>query len=256
MGEENAPARRPEGHTLCVDGSIVFEEFEEGDPRRGPHSLSVQIEAEAWARTPGRWHQRRRHVDWFAIRLTVGRGYASPRAGRMFGVEDSNIRKRARDEKWVSPMAECDRRELSVWVWLAGWRRLDQGDADSRVALKKTSEWRLRQEKQAVWREKNRQGEQLKFTINDEIPDDAYFSDADSKREERRSLTDKLEAKLGELESELRERVQSRRRAGPDTQDRAAESADRVDAIGSGVDEPVRGVAGVACVGATDTASS
>ena len=205
MGEGNAPAgrRMPAGQTLYEDGSIVFEEFEEGDPRRGPHSLSVQNEAEALARAPGRWHRTKRHVDWFAIHLAVGRGYASPRAGRMFGVEGSHIRKRAGEEKWVSPMAESDRRELSVWVWLGGWRRLYPGDADSRVALKKASKWLLRQEEHATWREKNPMGEPLKFTINDEIPDDAYFSDADPKRDERRSVVDKLEARLRELDAQL-----------------------------------------------------
>src|SRR5262245_48524285 len=97
MGEQDG--------VLRDDGAIVFEEFEEGDPRRGPHSLSVQNEADAQARLPGRWHLQKRHVDWFAIRLMVGRGYAMQRVGHVFGVGDSHISSRAKREKWVAPMA-------------------------------------------------------------------------------------------------------------------------------------------------------
>jgi hypothetical protein len=259
MSEKKSASRRmPTGETLYEDGSIVFDEFEDGDPRRGPHTVSTQIEAATLARKRGRWHRDRRHVDWLAVRLGAGRGCASPQLDRMFGVDDSTIRGRARRERWVSPMAECDRRELSVLVWFAGWLRLDPGDAQSREALKTASEYRLLQEECAViWREKKPEGEPLRFTINEEIPNEAYFSNADPKRDERRSVMDELEAKLRELEGEWeREAEEEGLEESAGTEDSSCEASDRVAGLDRGLDESDGSETGVARVGAPEPASS
>jgi hypothetical protein len=252
------------GATRYEDGSIGFEEFEESDPRRGPHALSVLAEAAALARSPGRWHHRKRHVDWLAVRLAVGRGYASSAAGLMFGIDASHIRKRVRDERWVSPMTERDRRELSVMVWLAGWAHLTDGDAESRDALKRTSAWQARKVEQAVWREKDPQGEPLQFTINDETPDDAYFSAADPARDERRSVVDKLETRLRELEAEWeaeQEREEEEEQdesaaEGAEAEDRAGEGADQAGAVADVLGESGSGGTGVEGVGPPEPASA
>jgi hypothetical protein len=257
MSEENLPAVRlmPEGVMLFEDGSIVFEEFEEGDPRRGPHSLSVQNKAEALVRNPANWHGRKRNVFWPAVHLTVGRGYSPEQAGRRFEIDDSNISYRARKAEWVRPMAESDRRELSALVWLVGWERLDSSDAEGRAAWKAASKWRLVQEERAVWREKKRDGEPMKFRINDEIPDDAYFSEVDPKRDERRAVVDELDTKLGRLEAELRRRLQSRR-GGADRGDRAGVASEEMGALAGGMADAGGGEESLAGVGASEPASA
>ncbi|HEX5005802.1 MAG TPA: hypothetical protein VFV70_01740 [Hyphomonadaceae bacterium] len=147
---------------------VVFDEFEPGDPRRGPHSQETQAEAAALANAAGRWHARNPHVDWFAVRLQVGRGLKSREVAGMFGIGHSTIDRRRLEEDWGRRPGEADRRRLSVNVWLAGVDRLTPGDIAGRDALKAASEWRLHQPPtHPVWREKNPDGEPLRFTIND-----------------------------------------------------------------------------------------
>jgi hypothetical protein len=256
MDDGNAPPMRrmPEGQTLLDDGSIVFEEFEEGDPRRGPHTLSVQNDAAVHACARSRWHQRKRSVDWFAIRLAVGRGVPLEEVSRMFGVCRPHIGERRRLQKWVKPMTESDRRELSVLVWLAGVRRIGLGDHKSREVLKKTSEWRRYSETNAIWREKDREGEPFEFTINSEIPDDAYFSGADPKRDERRDAVDRLEARLRGLEAQWEEELEADEVAegeGAGDRDQADQASADVGAVAGGLGESLGNKEGVAGVGAS-----
>jgi hypothetical protein len=249
--------RLPTGETLHEDGSIVFEEFPEGDPRRGPHSLTVQVDAELQSRTKGRWHRLQRHIDWFAIRLTVGRGYTKQEAGRLFGIGRSHISDVADRLRWVFPMADADRRELSVLVWLAGVKWIDPACEKSREALKRASEWRRKHVSTLpVWQEKERQGDRMTFTINDEIPDDAYLSEADPQRDERQSVLDELQARLRGLEAEWEREAAIEQIEEAGDQHRDGEGADQVGDVARRMDDAIGGAVGVAGMGEAEPASS
>jgi hypothetical protein len=245
-------------------GELIFDEFEEDDPRRGPHSPAMQAEAAAQAELPGRWHARNAEVDWFAIKLTVGRNFRVLETSRAFRVGEARIYKRARNEHWPKLMVEDERRRLSALIWLAGVKRLPAGDADRREALKAASEWRL---KPHLRREADRLDAQpttneTNEDTNEEIPDDAYFSDADPQRDERRSIMDKLEAKLRELEDRWRNARggEGGRDGGRDGEagprDGAGEGTDGVDQVSGRLAQSADGREGLEGVGEAGAASA
>lgn len=187
----------------------IYEQFEPDDPRRGPFSDEQRAEAAAYAEVKGRWHVRRRNVDWFAVQLQYGRGLSAQRVGRMFSISDSTIGTRRDVGKWVSPMSEADRRDLARLVWLAGEARIATDDAASLAALKGASEWRLAQDTAPVtWQAKDKAGAPMTLTLNDEIPHDVYYSAADPQRadriEMRSKLTDLIERMHGTSRRERR----------------------------------------------------
>jgi len=141
---------RPSGaapHPLAGGGKEIAE-FEEGDPRRGPHTLEERAEAAALIEAAGRSHYRRPEIDWYAVRLQCGRGLKPLEAARMFNIGQSSVEGcRRRDGDWPAVMSERDRRRLSRLVWLAGIARGLGDNEASRAALKEMSEWRLPERK-------------------------------------------------------------------------------------------------------------
>jgi hypothetical protein len=253
-------AAHHEGVAGGADGELIFEEFEADDPRRGPHSVEVQQEAARLAEAPGRWHGRNVEVDWLAIELTVGRGVLVLDVSCMFCVGESRIYKLKKMRKWSAMLTEDKRRRLSVLVWLAGFRRVPEQDTQRRERLKAASEWRLpERETPQSPRKTERQGAKTAPAINEEIPeeipDDAYFSHADPKREERRAVMDKLEARLRELEAQWRN-------AGGDVEgeigpaDRAGEGQDEMDDLAERMDQSGDGAERLATVGEAGAASA
>ena len=208
IDEENTlPGREtPEGYTQREDGSIVFEEFEEGDPRR-VIPLEQQMEAGAFVRAHKRWHARRHGVDWFAVQLQFGRGFTGRDLAHRFGIGDSTISSRQDEEKWVRPMSERDRRRLSQFVWLAGIWRGAGDDPESREALKASSEWRLPEEAVPLkFKLLDSKGAPVAATFNQEIADDIYYSAADPKREDRFAMRRKLDDIAARMEQDVARR--------------------------------------------------
>lgn len=176
-----------------ADGAMIFEEFEEGDPRR-VISLEEQMESGAFMMAHKRWHARQHGVDWFAVQLQFGRGFTGRELAHRFGIGDSTISARQDEERWIRPMSERDRRRLSQFVWLAGLARGAGDDPESREALKASSEWRLPEEVVAPkFRLLDPQGAPVAATFNHEIPDDIYYSAADPSREDRFAMRRKLD---------------------------------------------------------------
>jgi hypothetical protein len=175
------------------DGAIMFEEFEQGDPRR-EISLEAQAEAGAFMTAEKRWHYRRHGVDWFAVQLQFGRGFTGRDVAKRFGIGDSTISARQDDERWIRPMSERDRRRLSQYVWLAGIWRGAGDDPESREALKASSEWRLPEEVvPPKFKLLDPKGAPVAATFEQEIPNDIYYSPADPKREDRFAMRRKLD---------------------------------------------------------------
>jgi hypothetical protein len=188
----------------------VAAQFAEDDPRRPPYALEDRLEAAVMTTAPHRWHLFN-GADWFAIRLQHGRGIDLMKLSRIFGVGYSTIRQRAAKEGWVKAMSEYDRRRLSRLVWLGGLAREKQADPALRAMLARASEWRLvLAQGRVTFEPRDKRGEAPPMMIlNDEeqdipqdIPDDAYFSERDPKREERISVVQQLERKLAALEAQ------------------------------------------------------
>lgn len=201
----------PEAAEWFLDSAVmrrlredVNSEFDEDDPRRGPFSLEEIAEAAIFAGGKGRWHVRQRNVDWLAVQLQYGRGRTAQSIAAMFGIGDSTISTRKREEKWISPMSERDRRNLARLVWIAGDARMAEGDAASRAALAKTSEWRMPQDRPPVrYQAKDKGGAPMTLTIKDEIPDDVYYSDADPRRDERIDMRNRLDDLIARMERDI-----------------------------------------------------
>jgi hypothetical protein len=223
--------------------ATVFEEFDEGDPRRGPHSPAALAEAAEAAKDRTRWHRRNPEVDWFAVKLTLGRGFNPMDASRAFAIGESRIYKRANLHDWqLGPMPEEERRELAAQVWLAGVLRYPEHNAERRARQKAASEW---SEKPFPRGQPlpSRTEQAAQSAIKEEtIPDDAYFSDADPKREERRWVMDRLEARLRELEAQQEALDLQDDAEGPD---REGEGAYVADEIAGGMGEAGRSDEGV-----------
>lgn len=190
----------------CVvrPSALVFEEFEEGDPRRGPHTPEERAEAAAYMMAPNRWHRLAPGVDWFAVWLQYGRGFNALQLARRFDIGDSTISNRKRDEHWVSPMSERDRRKLSMLVWLAGIARGAGESEASREALKASSEWRLpEQQAPPRYRPYDPNGAPQTVTFINEFPDDAYYTAADPKRDDRIAMRSKLDELIARMERDV-----------------------------------------------------
>jgi hypothetical protein len=187
------------------DGTIVFAEFEEGDPRR-EIALEARAEAGAYVTAHKRWHHCKHGVDWFAVQLQFGRGLNGCELAQRFGIGDSTISTRKRDERWVRPMSERDRRRLSQFVWLGGLARGAGDDPDSREALKASSEWRLPDEVAAPkFKLLDPQGAPVAATFKQEIPDDIYYGPADPRREDRIEIRSKLHDLVARMERDIAE---------------------------------------------------
>jgi hypothetical protein len=101
-------------------------------------------------------------------------------------------------------MLEDERRRLSALIWLAGVERLPAGDTDRREALKSASEWRLRvrERREPDWQD-------AQPTANDqpgtsvEFPDDAYYTDADPRRDDRIAMRNKLDDLIARIERDI-----------------------------------------------------
>jgi hypothetical protein len=180
-------------------------EFPEGDPRRGPHSLEEMAEAGALIDAPGRWHYRRPEIDWYAVQLQRGRGFKPPEVAEMFGIGLATVDQHRRKRKWPKVMSERDRRRLSRLVWLAGIARGAGDDDASRAKLRKMSEWRLlRREAPPTFELLDRHGAAEAATINyEEFPDDAYYTDADPKRDDRIAMRSKLDELIARMERDV-----------------------------------------------------
>lgn len=179
-------------------------EFEEDDPRRGPFSLEEIAEAALLAGWKGRWHGRKRSVDWLAVQLQYGRGRTAQALAWAFGIGDSTIGTHKEREGWISLMSEGDRRDLARQVWIAGVACIAPDDAGSREALTAASEWRLPQDRTpATWQRKDKGGAPMTMTLNEEIPHDAYYSEADPRRADRIEMRDSLDELLGRMERDV-----------------------------------------------------
>jgi hypothetical protein len=180
-------------------------EFEDGDPRLGPHSLEERAEAAAMMEAPGRWHYRRPDIDWFAVQLQRGRGFKTNEAADMFGIGRPTVDEHRRKGKWPRILSERDRRRLSRLVWLAGIARGLGEDETSRAMLRKTSEWRLlAAHRPPVFELQDKQGAAEAATINsEEFPDDAYYTDADPRREDRIAMRSKLDELVARMERDV-----------------------------------------------------
>jgi hypothetical protein len=191
---------------LRDDGAIVFEEFEESDPRR-VISLEAQAEAGAFMTAEKRWHRRRYGVDWFAVQLQFGRGFTGRDVAKQFRIGDSTISSRQDEEHWVRPMSERDRRRLSQYVWLAGIWRGAGDEAESREALKAWSEWRLPEEAAPLkFKLLDAKGAPATAAFNQEIPDDIYYSPADPQREDRFAMRRQLDEIIAGVQRDVAER--------------------------------------------------
>ena len=221
-----------------------------GGGRIRPNSWRGRMAA---AEAPGRWHGRNVEVDWLAIRLTIGRGYSVMEASRIFDVGESRIYKRKDREKWSGFMLEEARRDMSAMIWLAGVTRLPPGDAQRREALKAASEWGLRvREKLQPWPEHWREtaAEAAPQTIEEEVPDDIYYSGQDPLRDERAALHDQLAAIIAGIEGRRRDAdAGGRTEAGSAQAPQVADDAAGAEVAGCGEE-------GVACVGPAEPACS
>jgi hypothetical protein len=230
-----------------ADGAIVFDEFEEGDPRR-EISLEAQAEAGAFMTTHKRWHGRKYGVDWFAVQLQFGRGFTGRELAHRFGIGDSTISARKDEERWIRPMSERDRRRLSQFVWLAGIWRGAGDDPESRAALKASSEWRLPEEVAAPkFMLLDPKGAPVATTFNQETPDDVYYSSADPKREERFAMRQKLDDLIACMERDF-----AREDANPDCE----MVQDDVAAVARGPDGPAPAGEAVDPLGAAEPVSA
>lgn len=229
-----------------ADGAIIFEEFEEGDPRR-EIPLEERAEAAAYLKAHKRWHHRRHGVDWFAVQLQFGRGLTGIELAKRFSIGDSTISTRQRDERWIRPMSERDRRRLSRFVWLGGLARGAGHDPESREALKASSEWRLPEEvAPPKFTLLDPQGAPVTATFNQEIPNDIYYSAADPKREDRFAMRRKLDDIIARVERDVAGRKALR----------DGEVVPEVAGGARGSDEPAAAGEIVDPLGATDAASA
>jgi hypothetical protein len=180
-------------------------EFPDGDPRRGPHSLEEMAEAAALIRAQGRWHYRMPDVDWYAVGLQYGRGLKPLELARMFGIGSSSVDEQRRKGKWPKIMSERDRRRLARLVWLAGIVRGAGDDEASRAALRKISEWRLvEREKPPGFELQDKYGAADAAAFNpEEFPDDAYYTDADPRRDDRIAMRSKLDELIARMERDV-----------------------------------------------------
>jgi hypothetical protein len=189
------------GDVLFVAG--VYDEFKEGDPRRGPHSPGERAEAATLVFAPNRWHRQTPGVDWFAVQLQFGRGFKAEQLGMMFGIGDSTIAGRKRKGNWIQPMSERDRRKLARLVWLGGIARGLGEEEKSRDALRAMSEWRLPEElTPRTFVPQDRDGTRT-VTINQEIPNDIYYTAADPKRDERIAMRNRLDELIARMERDV-----------------------------------------------------
>jgi hypothetical protein len=182
-----------------------FPEFEDGDPRRGPHSLEERADAASLIAAPGRWHYRRPEIDWYAVRLQCGRGIKPSEAARMFDIGVSTIEEHRRKGRWPAVMSERDRRRLSRLVWLAGIARGLGDNEASRAALKKMSEWRLPEARTPPTfelQDKHGAAEAARFNA-EEFPDDAYYTDADPRRDDRLAMRSRLDELIARMERDV-----------------------------------------------------
>ncbi len=181
---------RPEGRRADM--------FAEGDPRRGPFLLAERVEAAAMMLQPGRWHLRNR-ADWMAVQLQWGRGLSVAQAARMFCIGESGIYNRIEAEDWVSPMSERDRQALARIVWLGGLMRIPIDD-ENIALLRRASEWRLVEAAPVVmWRRKDAAPAPTPMTLQREIPNDAFYTEADPHRDVRTAVRSRLDEILEEF---------------------------------------------------------
>jgi hypothetical protein len=180
--------------------ALGADEFEEGDPRRGPFTPEEEAESARFMRDPLRWH-RTTGADWLAVRLQHGRGFKQIELAHLFGIGDSTIGRRIRAENWRCPMAESDRRKLARHVWLAGLQRIDPDDPASRASLRATSDWRMRlHEPDYRWKPEA----EAKHTINvNRIEDDNRNAAGDGEENvDVDELQRQLDAMLAELDGD------------------------------------------------------
>ncbi|HEX5006824.1 MAG TPA: hypothetical protein VFV70_06905 [Hyphomonadaceae bacterium] len=233
------------GATLLEDGAILFEEFGQGDPRRGPHSLEQRAIAAAYLASRNRWHLLDRGVDWFAVRLQYGRGLNGVTLARIFDIGDSTISSRKRAEKWPRIMSERDRMRLSRLVWLGGVMRGAGDDLQSRGRLKASSDWDLPEPLEPLtFVQDDPAGLPQQATFNRKVSDD-FFSCA-VERADHTLMCDKLDELVARMERDVA--------AGREVRDEAM-----VQPVGpheGGNAELQAAEASVAAVGAGEPASS
>jgi len=185
---------------MAEGGATPESEFPEGDPRRPPFELTERARAVGDAVDERRWHQRS-GADWLAMRLQYGRGRSVADVAAMFAVSDSSIYPRIRNEKWLQPMSERDRRNMARRVWIGGLARFDECEKENRAALKASSEWRLIvcREPEPLWQSSDAAGHKIK--VQDIHNDDGFF-EADPKHEQREHISRRLDQLIAQLESE------------------------------------------------------
>lgn len=176
------------------------DEFEEGDPRRGPFTPEELAESARYIRDPLRWHRYTR-VDWLAVELQHGRGLTIEELAEMFDIGDSTIRKRAKVRNWWTPMDLCDRRELSRLVWLAGLSRIAPDDMASRESLKAMSEWRMRAAEPS-YRWKRKGAGQQTINVNGIADDNRNAAGDGEEHVDVDELRQQLDALLAEIDGD------------------------------------------------------
>ncbi|HEY7800423.1 MAG TPA: hypothetical protein VIA80_16775 [Hyphomonadaceae bacterium] len=230
------------------DGAIIFEEFEEGDPRRGPHSPEERAKAAAMIDAPKRWHQRSPDIDWFAVRLQFGRGLKLRLVARMFGIPQSTTAEHRREDKWIPLMTERDRRTLSRLVWLAGIARGVGKTRKGRAMLRAWSDWSVLERKPtATFEPQDPLGAPQPVAFNpEEFPDDAYYTEADPKCEDRFAMRTRLDELIARMERDVAEEA-------------ARENCETVEGMAGDEGRPAEsatGREGVVSVGAAEPASA